>query len=299
MPHWAAVALTLVAVLLAATALGWVVSLAFGRVADRGPQLGERVRDVVRGVDEWSRSVGLPALGSAARGRLTALTASAAEYVRAGAGMLVLMLAFFALMLAEVRDFEARLARHLQRRQRDEAIATTRQIAGRVRRHMVALTITSAISGLVTGLFTLAVGLELAALWALITFLLNYIAILGPFIAVIPPTMYAILQFDGLAQPALVAVGIGIIQVIMGNIVDPKIEGRVLALSPVAVLFALVFWGWIWGVTGAFVSIPLTAAIIITCAHFPRTQWVATLTSDVNAREQTAGPHAGEGSSPR
>ena len=65
--------------------------------------------------------------------------------------------------------------------------------------------------------------------------------------------------------------------------------------SMFAVLFALVFWGWIWGVTGAFVSIPLTAAIIIACAHFPRTHWIATLTSDVNAREQTAGSHAGEG----
>jgi AI-2 transport protein TqsA len=285
MPHWAAVTLTLVVVLLVAAALGSVVSLAFARVTERGPQLGDRLRDVARAVDAWSRSIGLPGLGTAASARLTAMTASAIEYLRAAAGLLVLVLAFFALMMAEVRDFEARLARHLQRRQRDEAIDTVRQIAGRVRRHMVALTITSAISGLVTGLFTLAVGLELAPVWALLTFLLNYILVVGPFIAVVPPTLYAILQFDGLAQPILVAAGIGIIQVVMGNIVDPKIEGRVLSLSPVVVLFALVFWGWIWGVTGAFVSIPLTAAIIIACANFPGTQWIATLTSDLSARD--------------
>jgi AI-2 transport protein TqsA len=288
MPYWAAVVVTVLVVLLAATALGSVVSLAFARVAARGPQLGERAREVAGAVDTWSQSIGLPAVGTAASARLSGMVASAAEYLRAGVGLLVLLLAFFALAMAEVRDFETRLAYHLRRTQRDEVIDTLREIAGRVRRHMVALTITSAISGLITGLFTLAVGLEFAPLWGLLTFLLNYIAILGPFIAIVPPTLYAILQFDGLAQPALVAAGIGIIQVVMGNLVDPKIEGRVLSLSPVVVLLALVFWGWIWGVTGAFLAIPITAAIVIACENFPQTQWIATLASDLKARDRPA-----------
>jgi len=294
MPHWAAVTVAFVVVLLAVALLAGIVSLAFSRVAERGPQLGARMREVAQAIDVWSASIGLPAVGSATTGRFTAGIASAASHLRAGIGLLVLALAFFALTMAEVRDFEARLARHLRAGQRDEAIGIIQVIAGRVRRHMLALTITSAISGLVTGLFTLAVGLELAPLWALVTFLLNYIAILGPFIAVVPPTLYAILQFDGLAQPVIVAAGIGIIQAVMGNIVDPKIEGRVLSLSPVVVLFALVFWGWIWGVTGAFLSIPLTAAIVIACDSFPRTQWIATLASDrkVLSRPSTAEPDA-------
>jgi AI-2 transport protein TqsA len=285
MPRAVALVVTLAIVLLAIAALGGVVAVAFARVAERGPQLGERARDVARDIDAWTRSVGLPAVGTEARARLGAAMASTIEYLRAGVGLLVLVLAFFALTMAEVRDFEARLAQHLRRRQRDEVVDTVRQIAGRVRRHMVALTITSAISGLITGLFTLAVGLDLAPLWGLLTFLLNYIAILGPLIAVVPPTLYAILQFDGLAQPVLVAVGVGVIQVVMGNYIDPKIEGRVLSLSPVVVLLALVFWGWIWGVTGAFLAIPITAALVIACENFPRTQWIATLASDLNARD--------------
>jgi AI-2 transport protein TqsA len=281
-PRWAAMVVTLVLVLLAVVALGSVVSLAFAQVAERGPQLGERARDIARSVDAWSRAVGLPAVGTAVTARLAAMMASSVEYLRAGVSLLVLVLAFLALSMAEVRDFEVRLAKHLRRRQQDEVIDTVREIASRVRRHMVALTITSALSGLITGLFTWAVGLELAPLWGLLTFLLNYIAILGPAIAVLPPTLYAMLQFDSLTQPVIVAVGIGIIQAVMGNIVDPKIEGRVLSLSPVVVLLALVFWGWMWGVTGAFLSIPITAAIIIACANFPQTQWVATLATEVN-----------------
>jgi predicted PurR-regulated permease PerM len=287
MPHWAAVAVTLVIVLLGLAALGSVVSLAFARVAERGPQLGERVQEVARGVDTWSRSVGLPAVGTAVMARLTAAGAPAMDYLRAGIDLLVLTLAFFTLATAEVRDFETRLAHDLRRRQRDELIDTVREIAGRVRRHMVALTITSAISGLLTGLFTLAVGLELAPLWALLTFLLNYIAILGPLVAVVPPTLYAVLQFDGLGQPVIVAAGVAIIQVVMGNFVDPKIEGRVLSLSPVVVLLALIFWGWLWGVTGAFLSIPITAALVIACENFPQTQWVSTLATDGNRRQRS------------
>jgi AI-2 transport protein TqsA len=282
MPRWAALTIVVLVVLLVVAALGSVVSLAFARVAERGPQLAERVRELTHAVDAWSRSAGLPAIGTAGSARLTATLASAAEYLRAGVGLLVLVLAFFALAMAEVRDFETRLTHHLRGRQRAEVVDTVREIASRVRRHMVALTITSALSGLITGFFTLAVGLELAPLWALLTFLLNYIAILGPFIAIIPPTLYAALQFDGLAQPVIVAAGVGIIQAVMGNLVDPKIEGRVLALSPVVVLLALVFWGWLWGVTGAFLSIPITAAIIIACESFPQTQWIATLATDLS-----------------
>ena len=284
MPLWAAVVLTVVTVVIAIAAIGGVVSLAFAQVAERGPQLGERARDIARGIDAWSRSLGLPAIGSAGTARLAAVVASSVEFLRAGVGLLVVALAFLALAMAEVRDFEARLAQHLKQRQRDEVIDTFREIASRVRRHMVALTITSAISGLITGLFTMAVGLELAPLWGLLTFFLNYIATLGPFIAVVPPTLYALLQFDGLAQPAIVAGGVATIQVVMGNVVDPKIEGRVLSLSPVVVLLALVFWGWLWGVTGAFLAIPITAAIIIACESFPQTEWIATLATDLNRR---------------
>ena len=284
MPHWAAIVVTLLIVLLAVAVLGSVVSLAFSRVAARGPQLAERAREVALGVDAWSRSVGLPAIGSAVHARLARAAAPTVGYLRAGVGLVILVLAFFALAMAEVRDFEAKLAQHLRRSKRDEVIDTMHEIAGRVRRHMVALTITSAISGLITGLFTLAVGLELAPLWALLTFLLNYIPILGPLIAVGPPTLYAALQFEGLGQPVIVAVGIGIIQLVMGNYVDPKIEGRVLSLSPVVVLFALVFWGWLWGVSGAFISIPTTAALVIACESFQRTRWIATLATDLNRR---------------
>jgi AI-2 transport protein TqsA len=286
MPRWAAVTATLVIVVVTVAALTTIVFVSVARVTESGPHLRDRMREVAQGVDAWSSSVGLSPLGTTATDYLTAVGARTADYLRAGAGLGVLVLAFLALALSEVRPFENKLVHLLRGGDGQELVDTLHEIAGRVRRHMVALSISSAVSGLVTGLFTLAVGLELAALWGLVTFLLNYIAILGPLLAVIPPTLYAVLQFDDLARPLLVAVGVGAIQLVMGNVVDPKIEGRVLSLSPVIVLLALVFWGWIWGVPGAFLGIPLTAALLIACEHFPRTRGIATLASEAKRHDR-------------
>lgn len=144
---------------------------------------------------------------------------------------------------------------------------------------MLALSITSAISGVATAVFAAAVGLDLALMWGFTTFLLNYIPTLGPLVAVIPPSLFALFQFEGLGRPALVFLGIGAIQFFIGNFVDPKIEGRVLSLSPFVVLFGIVLWGWIWGVFGAFLAVPLTAAIVIVCREFESTRWIAVMLS--------------------
>ena len=69
----------------------------------------------------------------------------------------------------------------------------------------------------------------------------------------------------------------------MGNFVDPRIEGKFLTISPVLILFAIVFWGWLWGAIGALLGVPLTAAVLIACRHFDSTRWIAEMLSDEKA----------------
>ena len=141
---------------------------------------------------------------------------------------------------------------------------------------------------MLTGLFTLIMGLDLALLWGVTAFLLNYVPTLGPAAAIVPPTVFALLQFGGIERAAGVFFGVGAIQFLIGNFVDPKIEGRAVALSPVVVLFAVVLWGWIWGVLGALTAVPLTVTIVIVCQHFDGTRWVAALLSEVEGAEREA-----------
>jgi predicted PurR-regulated permease PerM len=94
---------------------------------------------------------------------------------------------------------------------------------------------------------------------------------------------------------------VGGVQFIMGQYIDPLLQGKYLALSPLVVLLSVTFWGWLWGVAGAFIGVPLTIGIVIACNHFERTRWIATLLADVKdeqrqqAAQQTAAQQESQG----
>jgi AI-2 transport protein TqsA len=160
-----------------------------------------------------------------------------------------------------------------------EILAVARDAAHRVQRYLVTATLTSAVTGLLTGLFALAIGLDLAFLWAMIAFFLNYIPTVGSVVAVIPPVLFAILQFDGLLMPLVVLAGLTILQIAMGSFVFPQLAGRYVMVMPVVILAGLAFWGWIWGIPGALLATPLTTTILIVCGEFRATRWITILLS--------------------
>ena len=139
------------------------------------------------------------------------------------------------------------------------------------------------------------IGLELWWLWGLLNFLLNYIPTLGSFLGVIPPALFALVQFDGDWSMVLAAVGVvGGVQLVMGNWIDPLVQGKALELSPLVVLFTVTFWGWVWGVAGALIAVPLTVLIALVCAESERTRWIAILLAGDPSEEPDAETAAGE-----
>ena len=283
MPRWAALALTILAMLgLLAACVGafwWSSHL----IAERSPQYAGRVEQLYQQLQAWLGSYGmsLPRSGS---GSGSLLSGGLARTVLGGAAssisLLALVLALTILGLFEVRDFRERAARAFrEERHGRELIESVRQIAAKYQRYMWALFVTALLQGVTVFLLALALGLDFAFVWALMAFLLNFLPTVGSTIAVIPPTLFALLQFDGLGRPLAVFLGMTAVQLIMGNYVDPLIQGRFVALSPVVVLTSIVFWGWIWGVPGAFLGVPITVGIVIATDHFPKTQWIARLLS--------------------
>jgi predicted PurR-regulated permease PerM len=81
----------------------------------------------------------------------------------------------------------------------------------------------------------------------------------------------------GPAKAGAVFLVIGTLQVFFGNVVDPRLEGKLMALSPFGVLLSIVFWGWLWGPVGALLAVPLTVAVVIACRHIPGAHGVATV----------------------
>ena len=312
MPGWAAVVLTTLAVLLVAAIIGGGFALAIGSIAERAPEIGERLNELTTRLREWGEARGLPmpgsgdsaqpsqpqsgsgASGGGSSGGGSGQSGAAGEglvdrILREGLStieMLGLVFAFFILGLLEVRDFEVKAARRLPGSTGRSVVENAGAISARVRRYLVALSASSLVSGIATGLFTWAMGLDSPLTWGLVAFLLNYVPTIGPFVAVVPPSLYAIVQFDTPLRAAAVFFGVGAIQFFVGNFLDPKIEGRALSLSPLVVLVAVIFWGWVWGVFGALLGVPITVALVMIADQFDSTRWIASLLTEVERRKK-------------
>jgi AI-2 transport protein TqsA len=148
-----------------------------------------------------------------------------------------------------------------------------------IRRYVWIKTIMSLLTSAVSYGVLRAIGVDFAETWALIIFLLNYIPSVGAIIGVLFPALVALVQFDTFLPFIVVAALLAAAQIIIGNIIEPSLMGRTLNLSPFVVMASLAFWAMIWGVVGAFLSVPLTTALIIVCSHIPSLSWIAILLS--------------------
>ncbi len=298
--RWAAVVVTALLVLLLLAALTYALVRSVQQLAGRGPQLIQRLEQLTTQFMAWARvhAVPLPrGTGTdAADERLAPLAAAAVREAYAALVVLGFTLAFFLLGLLEVREIKSRVAHGFKPQVGEAILRTGSEIATQFRRYLIAISASSAVGGLATGVFCLVMGVDLAVLWGLISGLLNLIPTVGPAVSIVPPTLFAILQFDGLGRPAIVFLGLGFLQFFIGNFIDPKIGGHMLSLSPFLILFAVVLWGWLWGSLGAVIAVPIVAAIVITCRQFDSTRWIATLVAPQKPidRHRKARRHQGE-----
>ena len=196
--------------------------------------------------------------------------------VAAGVTALLLTLAFAALGLAEADEVRRRIAHTGNGGGARRALDAIDEAVPAFRRYVWVKTLTSALTGVATWLAALAFGLPLAWVWGFLAFLLEYVPSVGSALAVVPPTLMALAE-GGLSKAAAVFLVIGALQVFFGNVVDPRLEGKLMSLSPFGVLLSIVFWGWLWGPAGALLAVPLTVAVVIACRHIPGARGVATV----------------------
>ncbi|MBQ7409437.1 MAG: AI-2E family transporter [Alphaproteobacteria bacterium] len=148
-----------------------------------------------------------------------------------------------------------------------------------MKKYLFTKTFISAATGISAYILLKMIGLEYASVWAVIIFILNYIPTLGSILACALPILYALISGDTWHLALFTAISLIIIETIFGNILDPKLTGKTLNISTLAILINLVFWGMIWGLAGMFFSVPILVAIYITTAQFPSTRWIAVLLS--------------------
>ncbi len=149
-------------------------------------------------------------------------------------------------------------------------------IGENIKHYLSIKTVTSLATGALIWIGLSIVGVEHAIIWALIAFLLNYIPTIGSIIAAVPAVLFALVQlgFGGVVWTGVIFL---VVNMVIGSIVEPKLMGKGLGLSTFIVFFGLIFWGFVLGTVGMFLSVPLTMSIKIMLEQNPKTKWLAVI----------------------
>jgi len=158
----------------------------------------------------------------------------------------------------------------------DESFGYFDRFISSVQHYMAIKTWISLATGVSIAIWLAILGLDYALLWGLLAFLLNYVPNIGSILAAIPAVLLAMIQF-GTGKTLLVALGYVVANVVMGNVVEPRVMGRGMGLSTLVVFLSLVFWGWVLGPVGMLLSVPLTMTLKIALESSEDASWAAVL----------------------
>ena len=255
-----------------------VVYFALAQVAQTFGQNQEQFRALYGAYATWAREKGLPVLGGeGGYDRLVAIAQVLFWRAYAVLGYLGFIAILVIMGLPEVPALARKFRDQMPTSENRELVDAVEQIAEKFRQYIGVTMLTSLITGVASAVWAFAVGLDLALIWGVLNFVLNFIPVIGNIAGIIPPTLYALIQFEGWTMPIVVFVGFAVLQVTISNFVYPMLQGRGMSMPPAAIIVALLFWGWVWGIVGALLAVPLTAALIIVCQNFKSTEGIAKL----------------------
>jgi len=194
-------------------------------------------------------------------------------------GNLFLILVFLVFMLAGRDKVQDKIRRFAPPHRSGQMVAILENIDRQVQKYLALKTVISLASGLVTILILVGFGVHYAVAFGFFTFVLNYIPNIGSFISKAVPFLFAILQFGGFWKAFWVLVVLTAVDALLGMVVEPRLMGRSLGLSPLAILFSLFLWGWLWGLPGMILAVPIMVIVKIVAANFPSLRWLEGLLS--------------------
>ena len=194
---------------------------------------------------------------------------------------LFLVIVYSAFLLTERGTFAAKLSAAMKNPgDAENAEAMIRDINGRIGDYLAIKTLVNIILGTISFAILWALDIDFPLFWALLIALLNYIPYFGSLLAVTFPVLLSILQFGDLKWTLLLAVLLTIAQMVVGNILEPRLIGRRVNLSPFVVLVSLAVWSTLWGLPGALLAVPLTSMLTIVLSAFAPTRPFAILMAD-------------------
>lgn len=212
---------------------------------------------------------------------VTAFVRELASRLQGFASDAVFVLIYLGFILASRRGWERKIVGLFpEREERQEAVEAFLRIRDGVEQYLWVQTITGIMIGLASWIAMAVAGLDNAAFWAFLIFIASYIPIIGGIVGVLLPPVFGLVEFDSYWRAIVLLIALQGIQFVVGNVIQPRMQGRSLNMDPVAVLLSLAFWGALWGLPGMFLSTPLTVMTMVILAQFSGTRWIAVLLSE-------------------
>lgn len=194
----------------------------------------------------------------------------------------LLLIIGVAFILAETKSFQKKL--ELIFRGDKTRVHSFRLFSHNIQKYFIIKTFTSFLTGLVIYLILIGFDIQYPILWAVLAFVLNFIPVIGSFVASLPALALSLIFLD-ISSTIWLAVLYFITNVTISNIIEPKLMGHGLGLSPMFIFFSLIFWGWVLGIAGMFLAVPLTMTLKIAFDSAEHTKWLGVLFSDLSVKK--------------
>lgn len=239
----------------------------------------EKLDAQLRALTNWLISIGIPAQGV----EVSTIIEKAdimSLVTRLIGGLGVIFGDFFVIflsvifILAETTSFPAKFRKAFSDSQ--DKMVHVNVVLGKIRHYLAIKTVASLLTGVLVSLLLLFIGVDYPFLWGVLTFLLNYIPNIGSIMAALPALILALVQLGPIAM-LYTAIVFFAVNNLIGNFLEPKFMGKMLGLSTLVVFMSLIFWGWIFGPVGMFLSVPLTMMIKIVLDTNDGTRWLGIL----------------------
>ncbi|CAN5118256.1 AI-2E family transporter [soil metagenome] len=295
LPHrWAGIAALLLVVLVFAGSIWIIVNGAagfFGQASGVSANIGPRVDQILRDGSALFGIAKPPTLNDVIAGLdIRSYLTSAALQAQGVASGAFFVLVYLGFLLASQGGFRRKLvAMFPEHAQRDEAMAVFQRVRGGVEGYIWVQSVTGVMICAVAWILMKAVGLQNAEFWTFVIFIVAFIPVLGGAIAGLAPPLFALVQFPTYWQAIVLLIGLQAVLFIVGNMIQPRMQGDNQNIDAVAVLLSLALFGKMWGVVGMFLSTPLAVMAMAILAEFKGSMWMAVLLSGDGA------PYADEG----
>ncbi|GAB4518298.1 MAG: AI-2E family transporter [Parvularculaceae bacterium] len=223
--------------------------------------------------------------------RIGGVLSEVAEPLRRLAASAFTIFLYTGFLLAERGSFAKKIAAATASPDRTKSVnEMIDDISFRIRQYLSIKTFTSALTAILSYVVLLMIGVDYASFWAVLIFVLNFIPIIGSIVAVAFPVLLTIVQFGSLSTFLIALAALTGVQQLVGSIIEPRLLGASLNLSPLVILLSLAIWGAIWGVAGMLLCVPIMVAAMIVLAQFDSTRAIAVFLSSNGEVGQAAAP---------